>query len=353
MGADSRELNRIADVAVETKKSLRSALRAAREGIPAGLRCFKSERILERLVRRSEYRSAKNPAFTFSHVGEVDTAPLLRKRAECGEPVLLPLTRGKGEMQFHRVASLDTLTPSRFGILEPDPSLDPIVPMEEIDLVVLPGVGFDPRGNRLGQGGGYFDRFLSRLPAKVPRIGLAFDRQILERIPTDSHDQPVDLVLTERTQYQIQDLEWHSDCVQETHELAGQVAACLSPPCLIRLSGELGSGKTEWVRGFLHALGWRDRVKSPTFTLENVYNLGAGITVVHLDGYRLNSPSSLDLDRFEEILDDPESIVLVEWPERFGPEISPFSPHLHLTRCGGNERHLTWQACEVRHHLSA
>jgi 5-formyltetrahydrofolate cyclo-ligase len=67
----------------------------------------------------------------------------------------------------------------------------------DLDVVVVPGVAFDGAGARLGRGAGFYDRFLHALPARVWRVGVAFDLQILERVPTEGHDARLDLVVTE------------------------------------------------------------------------------------------------------------------------------------------------------------
>jgi tRNA threonylcarbamoyl adenosine modification protein YjeE len=256
-------------------------------------------------------------------------------------------------MEFHQVlGSPGALALSDLGIPEPDFDRDAIVPPEEIDLFVMPGVGFDPWGNRLGQGRGFFDQYLSRLPRPARKIGLAFDCQMVEQLPCGEADIPVDLVMTERTVYQVEECEWVSESVDQTHKLAGIVAGQIQPPAVLRLSGELGAGKTEWVRGFLGSLGWKGRVRSPTFALEHVYSFGERARVYHLDGYRLDAPSELDLDRLREIEEDPLSIILVEWPERFGEEFSPFSAHLYFEWTGENRRRIRYRAYETRNHLN-
>ena len=69
------------------------------------------------------------------------------------------------------------------------------VPLRQLDLVVVPGLAFDHRGHRLGHGFAYFDRLLSRLPKRIPSIGLCFDFQLLESLPTHTHDRPVQAVI--------------------------------------------------------------------------------------------------------------------------------------------------------------
>ena len=84
-----------------------------------------------------------------------------------------------------------------YGIPHPLELSSREIALDGIDLILLPGVAFDRRGNRLGRGGGYFDRFLSRVPAEVPRVGLAFRFQRVARLPRELHDQPVERVITD------------------------------------------------------------------------------------------------------------------------------------------------------------
>lgn len=284
-------------------------------------------------------KSSRFPAFTASIGSEVPTRALLEFRYRSGLPILLPRTDRSGELIFHQVLGPPSELPtSPNGIPEPDPDRDPVFPVEEIDLVIVPGLGFDPHGNRLGQGQGYFDRFLAQLGPSVPKIALAFDCQVVPRLPVEPHDIAVDAVITESAIYRFAEEIRETQSVEETRGWASEIARGIPPPTLIRLSGELGSGKTEWARGFLEALGWKGRVRSPSFTLENTYDLGPGLCVYHLDGYRLASPSHLDVDRLNEILDDPTGIVLVEWPERFGDVLSPFSMRFDFSRAGEQTR---------------
>ena len=333
------------------KSELRAFLRDRRKSIPAPLRAKKSRAILDRLFSHPAYLASKTPALTCSAGTEVDTHPLLRERLSKNLPVLLPRVADSERIVFHRVElSLDRLVLSDRGILEPTPDPTTEVSPTEMDLLVVPGVGFDPEGHRLGQGGGYFDRFLSHLPASVPKLGLAFNCQVVPEIPCDPHDRPVDEILTEQTSYRKVTCQWITRSVEETHQLAQRVAELIKPPVAIRLTGELGAGKTEWVRGFARAMGWKGRVRSPSFSLENLYQLPS-VMLYHLDGYRLVHPSNLDRDRFEEMLEDPEGVVLIEWPERFGERIPLFSPELHLERLKNEARRITWTSYETRHAL--
>ncbi len=333
------------------KQNLRTTLRAGRDRIPEGLRNLYSSRILARLHEYPLFLQSQFPALTVSYGSEVNTLPFLRDLEKKGLPFAIPRVTPDWDLEFFRpLVSVDTLTPTPMGIREPDPSRDSLVHPAEIDLYVVPGLGFDPWGYRLGQGKGCFDRYLAGIPSSIPRIALAFECQMIERVPRDPHDQPVDVVLTERTAYRVQEEEWLSHSIQETHQTAARVATLLSPPVVIRLSGELGAGKSEWARGFVRSLGWQGRVRSPTFSLEHVYDTGKE-RIYHLDGYRLTSPNLLDRNRLAEIMEETGSVVLIEWPERFGEGLSPFMPLIHFERLEGTSRRMTWRAFEESHHL--
>ena len=83
-----------------------------------------------------------------------------------------------------------------FGVFEPAPAMRRPVPLDALDLVLVPGVAFDRRGRRLGHGHGYFDRFLARVPKAIPTVGLAFRFQVLDRLPAAPHDHAVQAILT-------------------------------------------------------------------------------------------------------------------------------------------------------------
>lgn len=83
----------------------------------------------------------------------------------------------------------------RYGVPEPDPEVSTGVCVSEIDVVLVPGMAFDRAGRRLGRGGGFYDRFLALIPQAV-RIGIAFEEQVVDRVPSESHDQSIDLLVT-------------------------------------------------------------------------------------------------------------------------------------------------------------
>lgn len=100
-------------------------------------------------------------------------------------------------LQFHWVGDFSTLAAERWNLREP--ALDPatLVPLEELDLLLVPGLAFSAAGARLGRGGGYYDRLLADPRLRCPRIGVCFADQVLEDLPLEAHDQPVDGLVTD------------------------------------------------------------------------------------------------------------------------------------------------------------
>lgn len=100
-------------------------------------------------------------------------------------------------IDFYRVRAWSDLVPGSFGVREPDPERCSLVPMSEIEFLLVPGVAFDRHGGRLGRGGGFYDRLLEQLPKSVPRVGAFFACQELTEVAREAHDQPLDRVITE------------------------------------------------------------------------------------------------------------------------------------------------------------
>ena len=125
---------------------------------------------------------------------ELDCRPVLTRLVDSGQPVCLPVVLGDEEpLELRLWAEGEPLYPSGFGTLAPAET----APLVEPDVILMPLLGFDKHGTRLGYGGGYYDRTLARL-GKMPRlIGLAFAAQELDHVPRDSHDVPLDAVVTE------------------------------------------------------------------------------------------------------------------------------------------------------------
>ena len=123
---------------------------------------------------------------------------------------------------------------------------------------------------------------------------------------------------------------------ESTERLGRVLAGICRPPCLIALQGELGAGKTTLARGFLQALGVRDAVKSPTYTLVEPYE-ESGCPVYHYDLYRIGAAAEMEFLGMRDYLSET-AIHLVEWPERAEGRLGPFDLHIHLQHAGTARR---------------
>lgn len=146
------------------------------------------------------WQDAKIILFYISQDAEVDTFELIKKAWETGKKIFAPRvkSRPKCHLELCQITDLSHLEKGAFDILEPKghcPILKPEEIAKKIDLVIVPGIVFDTRGHRVGYGLGFYDRLLKKV--KCPKIGLAYEFQIVEQIPKEDFDVPCDTVVTE------------------------------------------------------------------------------------------------------------------------------------------------------------
>ena len=187
---------------VEERSALRSRIRKekkqARAALSPAQRAEYSARAVERLAESAVFRAART-VMLYDHVGaELSLDSLLSHPAAAGKRFCYPLVLSKTEM-IAMVPGAWRI--GAYGIREPVREASEEVPPEEIDLVVCPGTAFDPACNRMGMGGGYYDRWLPRC-GKAHVVMVAFEVQKAEALPTDEWDRPVEQVFTEDAVYQ-------------------------------------------------------------------------------------------------------------------------------------------------------
>ena len=179
---------------MEEKNALRRRMKAAREGWENAYRQSADAAIAQH-VRKSAVWRAAGTVFAYVSVGcEVDTRALIEAALKEGKRVCAPRCLGKGRMEAREIAALGALVPAAYGLLEPAEDA-PLVPPEEIDLILVPCLAADRNGHRLGYGGGYYDRFLEN--AAKPSICLCRRRALLDGVPHAEHDATVAAVATE------------------------------------------------------------------------------------------------------------------------------------------------------------
>jgi 5-formyltetrahydrofolate cyclo-ligase len=179
------------------KSALRRAIRLARDQLSATERAVASAAAEERLWRLPELRSVRTVGLYVAHRGEVDVTGLADRVRAAGARTLLPRVVGD-DLELVAGTSTSPLVAGYRGIAEP---AGPSVDLEQLDVIVLPGVAFDPNGGRLGQGGGHYDRLLARLPPRTVRIGVSYACQLVPNVPREDHDLPLDVVVTDRGTY--------------------------------------------------------------------------------------------------------------------------------------------------------
>jgi 5-formyltetrahydrofolate cyclo-ligase len=175
------------------KRALRRAAIERRDLLSAGERSAKSERIVERVLALPEVGAARTVMAFWSFGSEVQTAALIQRLHEAGKRVVLPRIV-EGEIAAVTYAPGDPVAATSFGAMEPVGA--ELVSAEDVDVVIVPGVAFDRRGGRVGYGGGFYDRLLSRAPS-APAVAVAFDVQLVDGVPRGRSDSRVDVIVTE------------------------------------------------------------------------------------------------------------------------------------------------------------
>ena len=157
----------------------------------------KSLAIKHKLFRTEQFKKSIAVMFYVSKYYEVNTHDMIDEAILMGKRVMVPKTiKHKPMLTIYEISSREELLPGNMGILEPKEETLRVASHEAIDLVVVPGIAFDKRGNRIGHGKGYYDNFLKSLRDKTHIIGLAFDFQIVDEIPSHPHDFPVEKIIS-------------------------------------------------------------------------------------------------------------------------------------------------------------
>lgn len=182
----------------EKFKSLR--MRLSREEV-----LTKSARIKKLIFGLSEFTRAKTIAFYVAKQAsrEVETEEMIKESLIADKRVLVPIVdKAARKIFFSELRDYDSeLAPGEFDILEPKPSYRRLVPSTESDLMIVPALVFDLQGHRLGYGGGYYDRLLRELASikpSLPFVGLAYELQVVDKLPKTSRDVPVNILVTEK-----------------------------------------------------------------------------------------------------------------------------------------------------------
>lgn len=201
---------------IDDKKAFRKAMLAKRGAIPYENRteadCARNERIRD----WDAYQNAELLLFYVSYRSEADTRQLMKEALEAGRNVAVPKVVGTN-MVFYRITEFSQLIEGYKGILEPDTErceavtemcgaddaqVQPNLVLPKHTLLFVPGCAFDEKGGRMGYGGGFYDRFMEKYP-DVLKVALAYEEQLVEEVPREAHDKPVDVIVTEKRRLHV------------------------------------------------------------------------------------------------------------------------------------------------------
>ncbi|MDR5586229.1 MULTISPECIES: 5-formyltetrahydrofolate cyclo-ligase [Clostridium] len=181
----------------EEKKELRKKILKIRKEMDINKKRNFDNIIHNKFLKSKFYSQCRNIFVYISYDSEIDTKTIIRKALEDGKNIYVPRTNYNTKlMEAVKISSLENLIKDKHGILQPTES-GLAVELEEIDLIIMPGVAFDNNGGRMGYGGGFYDRYMSKCSKNIQKISLAYDFQILDNVPMDSHDTRVNSIITE------------------------------------------------------------------------------------------------------------------------------------------------------------
>lgn len=181
-----------------SKKDIRKAIIKKRDEIKENVKSEMDSQIFDTFIKSEFYKRASVIFAFVSFASEVDTKRLIQYAINDNKTICVPrvISRAEGFITY-KINGLMDLEEGFYGILEPKLSCE-IMNNEKIDFILMPGVAFDRIGGRIGYGGGFYDRYLAGLTRNIDKIALAYDMQIIDKIPMEVHDSHIDGIITER-----------------------------------------------------------------------------------------------------------------------------------------------------------
>lgn len=173
------------------KTALRKQIRIQKRAMTQKQIEYASALLADKFYNSDAYKNSKTIYAYLPYNQEVRTEQIILRALQDGKKVAVPKVYGD-DMRFLYLQDLSNIAPGAYGI--PEPIFDESVAEDKTSLVLMPGLAFDPNGNRIGYGGGFYDRFLSAEP-EHPTVALCYDFQMVDHLDTEEFDIPVDLVL--------------------------------------------------------------------------------------------------------------------------------------------------------------
>lgn len=180
----------------DLRSQLRQSMRLKRQSLTAGQQTQAAESIIPQALSLIESYQASHIAFYLPFNGEISPIPLMEQLLQQGKKLYLPLLHPftSGQLLFLNYDCKTSLKFNRLGIQEPVLDVRNIIPLQELEMIFTPLVACDKAGNRLGMGGGFYDRTLAQAPHLIS-VGLAHECQQVEQLPIESWDMPLDHII--------------------------------------------------------------------------------------------------------------------------------------------------------------
>ncbi len=184
----------------EAKSEMRRSMVETIEKLPEDEIIHKNVAIENRLFEFANFLEAAIVLLYVNRPGEVATSKIIEKCYDFGKMVILPAFNNEtGAATLMKVDNSGTdLVPGPRGVVEPNGEKCKVVPIECIDIAILPGIAFDEKGSRLGAGEGFYDRLIPELPVTTRKVALTLEEQMTPQVPMESHDKHVDIIITDK-----------------------------------------------------------------------------------------------------------------------------------------------------------
>ncbi|MCL4386464.1 MAG: 5-formyltetrahydrofolate cyclo-ligase [Actinobacteria bacterium] len=183
------------------KKIIRKKIQEARNQLSLKEHELKSRIITKKLLKTGEYKSSQTIFIYYPFRSEIDTKGIIKDALKKGKKIIMPKIAGSQLKVFYVSNLKNDLKTGSFGIMEPDVLKCGEAKFDEIDLAIVPGLCFDLNFNRIGYGGGYYDKISEMLRKDVKKIALAFDLQMVKNVPCCPYDKKINIIITESQIY--------------------------------------------------------------------------------------------------------------------------------------------------------
>lgn len=181
------------------KKIIRKEVIKKRDSIDLEKKQEKDRLIMDKVFSLPHFKRARTVFYFASFRSEVSTSSQIEEALRMGKRIILPkVDRIDKRLRLYEIYNTGEIKPGFMGIPEPDVPSERERDINDADLVIMPGVAFDLKGNRLGYGAGYYDKLLSTLEKEIPLVAIAYEEQIVDSLPSESHDVRVDMIVTDK-----------------------------------------------------------------------------------------------------------------------------------------------------------